>query len=110
MPPFTLTLGPKSTISITGYDPCDGVIRRRGRLQHHDGATVELTITFPLDDPRVFNVPHSLGVTALRKHVASYGGITSHAEGKELEKLVLTFLEYVVLNHGCSRPYRTPAV
>ena len=74
MPNFTLA-APPCVISITGYEPKGGIIRSGRHLKRHDGPTMELTLTFPLDDARCFNVPFPIENLPLRKRVAFHGGL-----------------------------------
>lgn len=105
MPSFKL-VAPPAVITITGFIPQDGLIRYRRGFKKYDAPTFELTVFLPHDGPKSFNVPYPLGAQALRKRVASYGPLLSHAQGRELEDLILKFARYVVNNHGVSRPYR----
>ena len=105
MPNFTLA-APPYVISITGYEPKGGFIRSGRHLKPHDGPTMELTLTFPLDDARCFNVPFPIENLPLRKRVAFHGGLLASAEGKALKKLIEQFAAYVINNHGWSKPYR----
>lgn len=100
---------PPCTITIKGFDPSGAIIRHRRRLQPHNGPTVALTVAYPLDDPKTFNIPVGLQGLALRKKVASYGALLTHAQGRELTDLIYQFAEYVVNNHGFSKPYRVSA-
>ncbi len=93
-------------ISITGYIPRGGLVRDRYGVKPHDGPTMELTITAPHDDTEVINVPYPLGAQALRKRLAFYGALLLPAEGRALEYLILKFANYVINNHGWSRPYQ----
>ena len=105
MPNFKLHAHPY-VISITGYEPKGGIIRSGRHLKRHDGPTMELTLTFPLDDARCFNVPFPIENLPLRKRVACHGGLLASAEGKALKKLIEQFAVYVINNHGWSKPYR----
>ena len=105
MPNFKLHAHPY-VISITGYEPKGGIIRSGRHLKRHDGPTMELTLTFPLDDARCFNVPFPIENLPLRKRVAFHGGLLASAEGKALKELIMQFAAYVINNHGWSKPYR----
>jgi hypothetical protein len=105
MPNFTLA-APPYVISITGYEPEGGIARSGRHPKGRDGPTIELTITFPHDAARCFNIPFPIETSALRQRVAARGGILSSAEGKALKQLVMEFAVYVIDNHGWYKPYR----
>jgi hypothetical protein len=104
MPSFKLKTT-STTISITGYQPQHGKIRDRRGLKLHEGPTIELTITFPVDDPRCFNVPYPLRPKALGTRLAFFGALLTTAEGKALEALISNFMVYVIDNHGFTHPH-----
>lgn len=105
MPDFKLRTR-SCIIAITGYQPKGGRIRSGRNIKHHDGPTVGLTVTFPHEDVRCFNVPVPIDNLPLRKKVAFDACLLLPAEVRALKKLIEQFAVYVVNNHGWSRPYR----
>ena len=93
-------------IAISGFAHDKPVWKRR-QLQIHKGPTIEITIAFPLDPIRRFNVPYPVSRDMLRKLIAREGGILWPKQLKLLHDRIEEFAKYVVDNHGWYRPYRT---
>ena len=102
-----MTAGP-CTVTITGFAR-NQLVWSGPRRKIYEGPTVELTLTFPHDDPRPFNVPFPCGRQKLKTLVASHGGILTTKEYTALEELILAFAKHIVDNHGWFKPYRSPA-
>ena len=106
MTTFKMTAGP-CTVTLTGFAH-NQPVWSGPRRKIYEGPTVELTLTFPHDDPGTFNVPFPCGRQKLKTLVASHGGILSTKEYTALEKLILAFAKHIVDNHGWYKPYRSP--
>jgi hypothetical protein len=97
-------------IAISGFAH-DQLVWRCRHLQIHHGPTIELTITFPQDPAKRFNVPYPVTRNMLMKLVARHGGILWPKQLKLLHDRIEEFAKDIVDNHGWYRPYRTfPAV
>ena len=92
-------------ISISGFAHNQPVWTRR-QLKIHKGPTVEITIAFPQDPPKRFNVPYPVTRDMLRKLVARHGGILWPDNIKFLHKRIEEFAKDVADNHGWYQPYQ----
>ena len=72
----------------------------------HKGPTIEITIAFPHDPPRRFNVPFPVSRNNLRTLVARHGGVLLPGELKQLHERIEEFAKHVADNHSWYRPYR----
>ena len=106
MTTFKMTAGP-CTVTLTGFAH-NQPVWSGPRRKIYEGPTVELTLTFPHDDPGTFNVPFTCVRQKLKTLVASHGGILSTKEDTALEELILAFAKYIVDNHSWYKPYRSP--
>lgn len=93
-------------ISISGFAHNQPVWTRR-QLKAHNGPTVELTIAFPHDPARRFNIPYPATRDMIRKLVARHGTILMPKQLKVLHDRIEEFARDIVDNHGWYRPYRT---
>lgn len=92
-------------ITISGFAHDQPVWSGR-QLKIHKGPTVELTIAFPHDPAKRFNLPFPITRGMLRKLVARHGGILWPKELKYLHERIEEFAGYVADNHSWYRPYR----
>ena len=93
-------------ISISGFAHDQPVWSGR-QLKVHKGPTIELTIAFPLDPPKRFNIPFPVTRYLLRKLVARHWGILWPDQLKLLQDRIDEFAKDVAANHSWYRPYRT---
>lgn len=93
-------------ISISGFAQNQPVWSGR-QLKAHEGPTIELTIAFPQDLPKQFNIPFPVTRDMLRKLVGRHGGILWPKQLKLLRDRIDEFAKDVADNHGWYRPYRT---
>lgn len=92
-------------IAISGFAHDQPVWSRR-RLQVHEGPTIEITIAFPHDPPKRFNVPFPVTRNMLRALVARHGGLLWPKELKLLHERIDEFAKHVAEEHGWYHPYR----
>ena len=104
MSPYKLHIS-HYVISISGFAHNQPVWLRR-ELKVHKGPTVEITIAFPQDSPKRFNIPYPVTRDMLRKLVARHGGILCPKEFKLLRDRIEEFAKDVADNHGWNKPYR----
>ena len=93
-------------ISISGFAQNQPVWSRR-QLKVHKGPTIELTIAFPQDPPKQFNIPFPVTRDMLRKLVGRHGGILWPKQLKLLHDRIYEFAKDVADNHSWYRPYST---
>lgn len=93
-------------IAISGFAH-DQLVWKRRQLNIHKGPTIEITIAFPQDPTRRFNVPYPITRDMLRKLVSREGGILRPKQLKLLHERIEEFAKHIVDNHGWYRPYRT---
>lgn len=94
------------TISISGFAHNQPVWVGR-QLKIHDGPTIEITIAFPHDPVRRFNIPYPVTRNMLRKLMGRHGGILRPKQLQLLHGRIEEFANHIVDNHGWFRPYRT---
>ncbi len=92
-------------ISISGFAHNQPVWARR-QLKTHKGPTVELTIAFPQDPPKRFNIPFPVTRSTLKHLVGRHAGILWPKEFKLLHDRIEEFAKHVADNHGWYTPYR----
>lgn len=92
-------------ISISGFAQDQPVWFRR-QLKVHQGATIELTIAFPQDPPKRFNIPFPVTRSMLRKLVGRHGGILWPDQLKLLHDRIDEFAKDMADNHSWYRSYR----
>jgi hypothetical protein len=79
------------TIWLTSFE-YGGLVWYRGARRPHMGPTVELTVEFPRDPPRTFNIPFPIyALQHLRKVVSRYGLTLETPHLKILRDAIHTF-------------------
>ena len=73
---------------------------------HPEGPSIELVITFPHDAPRIFVIPSYMSVQTLRRQLARHGGLVSHAKAKLIHRMLFDFCQFIIANHGWTKPFR----
>lgn len=104
MPNFKLHIS-HYVIAITGFAH-NQLVRTRNKLKIYDGPTIELTISFPMDPPKRFNVPYPITKPALKRLINSYGGILWPKEIAAVFTAIESFAKYVANNHDWDMPFR----
>lgn len=92
-------------IAITGFAH-NQPVRTRNQLKIYDGPTLELTVSFPMDPPKCFNVPYPIAKPALKRLLGSYGLILWPKEMTTVFKAIEGFAKYVSNNHHWDKPFR----
>jgi hypothetical protein len=93
-------------IAISGFAHDQPVWSGR-QLKAHEGPTIELTIAFPQDPPKQFNIPFPVTRDMLRKLVGRHGGILWPKQLKLLHDRIYEYAKDVADNHGWYRSYRS---
>jgi hypothetical protein len=93
------------TIQITGFAQ-NQPVWAGNRLKIHNGPTMELTISSPLNPTKLINVPFPISHDSLRISVGRWGPVMSRAEVKALDALIISFAKFIVANHDWEEPYR----
>lgn len=92
-------------IAISGFAR-DQPVWSRQQLKVHKGPTIEITIAFPQDPPKRFNIPFPVTRDMLRKLVGRHGGILWPKQLKLLHDRIDEFASDVFDHHSWYRPYR----
>ena len=92
-------------IAISGFAPDQPVWFGR-QLKVHEGPTIELTIAFPQDPPKRFNIPLPVTRYMLSKLVGRHGAILLPNQLKLLRHRIDEFVTDVFDHHSWYRPYR----
>lgn len=92
-------------IAISGFAP-DRPVWSGRQLKVHKGPTIELTIAFPLDPPKRFNIPLPVTLYMLSKLVARHGAILLPDQLKLLRDRIDEFITDVFDHHSWYRQYR----
>lgn len=93
------------TIQITGFAH-NQPVWAGNRLKIHNGPTIELTISSPLNSTKQVSIPFQISHNSLMMSVGRLGPIMSRAEVKALDALISSFAKYIVANHDWDKPYR----
>jgi hypothetical protein len=95
-----------SIVSIKGFDPVGGLVRRGRVLKPHNGPTIMLAIYLPHEGPYIFNVPFAISRHALRTRLAFNGLLVHRGEEEPVASLIEAFALEVSKVHGWNKPYR----
>jgi hypothetical protein len=93
---------------ITGFLPTNSVIQGPKGITRSVSPSIELTIVFPHDDPRVVRVRYPIEGSALRKCLCGAGAILMGNEVRRFNVFLRAFAQHVVENLGWYRPHSFP--